>query len=669
MQSLFDALLPQPGAAIASVELAMRRAFRPPPRQTLSQWADANAYLSAESAAEPGRWRTLPYQRGIQDAFTDPKVEQVWVMKSARVGWSKIINNVVGYHMDADPCAIMVVQPTIDDAKGYSKEEIAPMLRDTPVLRGKVEEARGKDADNTVLHKKFPGGVLGLVGANSARGFRRVSRKVVLFDEVDGYPVGGAGSEGDQIALGIKRTETFWDRKIGGGSTPTIAGFSRIQRQFEKGTQERFYVPCPSCGEKQFLKWGGKEHSFGIKWTPGHAETAHYVCEHNGCIIDHQQKRWMVERGEWVATNPLADPKIRSFHIWAAYSYSPNATWADLVREFEECRNDPGLLQTFVNTTLGEVWEEEYSAKINAEGLAARAEPYDMLTVPAGGLVLTAGVDVQDNRLEYTVRAWGEGEQSWLVNHGKIHGDPAQQDVWEQLDNVLMMQFRHVDGALMRLFAVMIDTGGHYTHETYSYVRKWRKCKRPFVLAIKGAGPAQKSALGKPSFQDINHKGQTIRKGVALWALGVDIIKSTVMGRLKMQEPSGPGVYHFPLGLPDDYYKQLTAERQVTKYRNGYAIKKWQKRSGDRNEAFDMEVYAYAALLFLYTRYNRATFWTQLEKELAKKLNTPHNADQPAAPSPGPDETPPTDGGTPRRKRPKRAPMRPRNGRTGGRGW
>lgn len=666
MQDLFSSGAAIIFTAISAIELAARNAFRPPPRQTLTQWADTNAYLSAESTAEPGRWRTLPYQKGIMDAFTCPRTEQVSVMKSARVGWSKIINNVVGYHMHNDACPIMVVQPTIEDAKGYSKEEIAPMLRDTPALRGLVQEARAKDSDNSILHKKFPGGVLSVVGANSPRGFRRVSRRIVLFDEVDGYP-SSAGAEGDQIKLGIKRTEYYWNRKIGAGSTPTTAGISRIERLFLQSDQRRYFVPCPHCGEKQFLKWGGKEHKFGIKWPDGEPEKAYYVCEHNGCIIEHTEKRWMVERGEWIATNPAGAAGHAGFHIWAAYSYSPNATWGHLAKEFLECKNDPEQLKTFVNTTLGEVWEEEYSAKIGAEGLAARAEPYDLLTVPEGGLVLTAAVDVQDNRLEFLVKAWGRDEENWVINYGKIFGDPAQQDVWDQLDSVLLMQYRHATGPALRVFAAMIDTGGHYTHETYAYVRKWRKSKRPFVLAIKGASRAGKVALGKPTWQDVNHKGQTIKKGVALWPLGVDTIKSTVYGRLKLSEPSGAGVYHWPIGLPQEYFDQLTAEKCITKYRNGYPVKVWVKRSGDRNESFDMEVYAYAALLFLYTRYARATFWPQLEKELAKKQTAPQNADQPPTPAPPEVEAQPEAKGTGRRRTPKRGPMRPRNGRTGGR--
>ena len=218
-------------------------AFRPPKKLSLSEWADEYAYLSAESSAEGGRWRTLPYQKGIMDAITDPSIEQVTVMKSARVGYSKILNHVIGYHIHQDPCPMMIVQPTIEDATGYSKEEISPMLRDTPCLQGLVSDPKSKDGENTLLQKKFPGGTLGLVGANSARGFRRVSRRIVLFDEVDGYPP-SAGTEGDQIKLGIRRAEWYWNKKIVAGSTPTVEDFSRIEKLFSESDQRRYFCPC-----------------------------------------------------------------------------------------------------------------------------------------------------------------------------------------------------------------------------------------------------------------------------------------------------------------------------------------------------------------------------------------------------------------------------------------
>lgn len=605
----------------------IRKAWMPPPALTLSEWADKYAYLSAESSAEAGKWHTIPYQRGMMDAFTDPDIEQITIMKSARVGYTKILNNAIGYFIHYDPCPIMVVQPTIEDAEGYSKEEIAPMLRDTPALAGLVAEAKSKDSKSTITQKSFPGGVLSMVGANSPRGFRRVSRRVVLFDETDGYPA-SAGPEGDQIKLGIKRTEYYWNRKIAAGSTPTVDEISRIQRLFNLSDKRRFFVPCPHCDAPQFLKWGGKNEKFGIKWPEGEPENAYYVCEANGCIIDHADKRWMIEEADrrqrenpdcgygWVATAPGGETKHAGFHIWAAYSYSPNATWGDLATEWLEAKDDPETLKTFVNTALGECWTQEYTAKLDAEGLGARAEEYKLLTIPAAGLLLTAGVDVQDNRLVVKVKAWGEGEESWLVNYLEIFGDPSdlsKKGPWEQVDSVLKQEYEHESGAKLKVQAAAVDTGGHFTHEAYAFCRS-RKKRR--IIAVKGASTPGRPALGKPSLQDINYKNQVIKKGVSLFLVGVDTIKATIYGRLKKDAKGGPGVYHFPLGLPEDYFKQLTSEKQVTKYVNGHPKRYWVKKDSARNEALDCEVYAYAALQYYYTRTNRNTVWLQARKIL-----------------------------------------------------
>lgn len=630
----------------------VRRAFLPPPKLSLSEWADQYAFLSAESAAEPGKWRTIPYQRGMMDAFTDPRCEQITIKKSARVGYTKIINNAIGYFIHYDPCPIMVVQPTIEDAAGYSKEEIAPMLRDTPALRELVAEAKSKDSDNTIVQKTFPGGVLSMVGANSPRGFRRVSRRVVLFDETDGYPA-SAGPEGDQIKLGIKRTEYYWNRKIAAGSTPTIDEVSRIDKLFKQSDQRRFFVPCPHCDAAQFLKWGGKNEKFGIKWPEGEPEKAYYVCEANGCIIEHSSKIWMVEEAArrqaenetcgygWVPTNPGAG-RHWGFHIWAAYSYSPNATWGDLAKEWQDAKDDPETLKTFVNTALGECWTQEYTAKLGAEGLQARAEEYARMTVPARGLILTAGIDVQDNRLCVKIKAWGEGEESWLVDYAEIHGDPADltaKGPWAQVDNMLLQDYVHESGAKLKVQAAAVDTGGHFTNEAYMFCRA-RKKRR--VIAIKGSSVAARPAIGKGSLQDINYKNQTVKKGVSLFMLGVDTIKATIYGRLKKEETAGAGVYHFPLGMGDDYYKQLTAEKQIVKYVNGHARRYWVKKSSDRNEALDCEVYAYAALQYYYTRTNRNTVWLQARKILDNlKPAPPAEKDKPEPPQNTPPKRPP----------------------------
>lgn len=579
-------------------------AFKPPKKMTLSEWADSYAYLSAESSAEGGRWHTLPYQKGIMDAITNPKIEQISVMKSARVGYSKILNHVAAFHIHQDPCPIMIVQPTIEDAQGYSKEEIAPMLRDTPCLKGVVSEAKSKDGANTILQKQFPGGSLSLVGANSPRGFRRVSRRVVLFDEVDGYPP-SAGTEGDQIKLGIRRTEYYWNRKIVAGSTPTVKDFSRVERMFLQGDQRRYFVPCPDCGHMQYLKWAN------MKWRDDDPDTASYCCESCGVWIPAAKKRWMVERGEWRPTAP-GNGKHVSFHIWAAYSYSPNASWSTLVEEFLDAKNDAEQLKTFVNTVLGETWEDEYASKVGADALSERSadEKYKQGVVPAEALLLTVGCDTQDDRLSLSVWGWGREEQGWLIDRVKIYGDPSRKEVWKQLDEIVQTPYESEDGRELKPMVVAIDSGGHHTSEVYQYARERQSLG---VVAIKGMSTKNKPPIGKASKVDLNASGKTLKRGAQVFPVGSDTIKSLLFGRLKHNDV-GAGYLHFYPTVDKDYFEELTAEKQILRFRNGFPERIWVKKSSARNEALDELVYAYAALNRVYQIKDRRTLWDQMEK-------------------------------------------------------
>jgi phage terminase large subunit GpA-like protein len=589
---------------LLKLERAAYQAFKPPEKLTLSEWADRYAFLSAESSAEGGRWHTLPYQKGIMDAITDPKVEQVTVMKSARVGYSKILNHTIAFHIHQDPCPIMLVQPTIEDAQGYSKEEIAPMLRDTPCLRGLVSESKAKDGANTILQKQFPGGTLSMVGANSPRGFRRVSRRVVLFDEVDGYPL-SAGAEGDQIKLGIRRTEYYWNRTIVAGSTPTVKDFSRVERMFLQTDQRRYFVPCPDCGHMQYLKWPN------IKWRDGDPETASYCCEKCGVWIPHSKKRWMVERGEWRSTAP-GNGKHVGFHIWAAYSYSPNATWPNLVEEFLDAKNDAEQLKTFVNTVLGETWEDEYASKVGADSLLERAaeETYQQYVPPAEVLALTIGCDVQDDRLSLSVWGWGREEEGWLIDRVKIYGSPSRPEVWKQLDEILQKPYVNEAGEEVKVMCCAIDSGGHHTQEVYQYSRERAAMG---VIAIKGMSQKGKPPLGKATKVDVDYKGKALKKGAQLFPVGVDTVKSLLFGRLKHNEP-GAGYLHFFPTIGTDYFEELTAEKQILRFRNGYPERVWVKKSQAPNEALDEMNYAYAALHRLYQKMDRRTIWDQLER-------------------------------------------------------
>ena len=506
------------------------------------------------------------------DSITDPKIEQITVMKSARVGYSKILNHVAAFHIHQDPCPIMIVQPTIEDAQGYSKEEIAPMLRDTPCLRGVVSDAKAKDGANTILQKQFPGGSLSLVGANSPRGFRRVSRRVVLFDEIDGYPP-SAGTEGDQIKLGIRRTEYYWNRKIVAGSTPTVKDFSRVERMFEQGDQRRYFVPCPDCGHMQYLKWSN------IKWRDAEPETASYACESCGVWIPHTKKRWMVERGEWRPTAP-GNGRHVSFHIWAAYSYSPNASWPTLVEEFLDSKNDAEQLKTFVNVVLGETWEDEYASKVGADALSERAskEEYEQGKPPAGVLLLTIGCDTQDDRLSMSVWGWGRDEEGWLLDRIVIYGDPSRPDVWKQFDEVLSKPYETEDGRKLKPMVAAIDSGGHHTMEVYQYARERQNLG---VIAIKGQSQKGKPPIGKATKVDLNARGKTLKKGAQVFPVGSDTVKSLLFGRLKHNDV-GPGYLHFYPTVSSEYFQELTAEKQIMRFKNGFPERSWVKKSSAR---------------------------------------------------------------------------------------
>jgi phage terminase large subunit GpA-like protein len=508
---------------------------------------------------------------------------------------TKCMNAAIGYYMHQAPCPILVVQPTVDDAKGYSKEEIAPMLRDCPelskiVFEDNAEEVGPKGSGNTILHKSFPGGVLSMVGANSGAGFRRISRKVIIFDEVDGYPP-SAGSDGDQIKLGTKRSEFYWDRKIIAGSTPLVSGISRIETLFEAGDQRRYYVPCPQCDHMAYLVFSG-EAGHRMAWPKGRPEEAHFVCQLNGCVIEHSDKRTMVERGEWRAAKPSRGHA--SFHIWAAYSYSPNAQWKQIAEEFITSKENPQTLKTFVNTVLGETWKDRGEAP-DWERLYHRREARAPGVVPAGVQFLTAGVDVQKDRCVYEVVGWGEDKQSWSVDAGVIPMDTSAEAEWTRLDELLDRRYTSETGAPMAILMLAVDSG-YNTQMVYNWARRHPMSR---VIAVKGVKTAR-ALLGTPSSVDVTVRGKKLARGYKVWAVGADLAKAEFYGwlRLQLPEPGAPfpaGWCHFPEHGPD-YFRQLTAEHLVTTVtRAGYSVQEWQLAAGRENHFLDCRVYARAA--------------------------------------------------------------------------
>ena len=598
-------------SCIEAVAAAFLIALAPPPELTLSQWADEHFYLSAESSANAGKWHTLPYQRDILDAITDPEIEEVWVQKSARVGFTKILDIAIGYHIHQDPCPIMMVQPTIEDAQGTSKEDIEPMLRDVPVLAAIAPKARAKVADETILHKLFKGPMgrasLSLVGANSPRGFRRVSRRVILFDEVDGYPR-SAGDEGDQIALGKRRAEYYTNRKFVGGSTPVFEGASRIVDEVAETDQRRRFLPCPHCGHMQYLQWGTKDTPYGMKWEKGKPETAAYLCEHCACLIEHKWLRWMDERGEWRPT-AVGKPKKRGFILWAAYSYSPNATWPQLVAEFLAAKDNPEKLQTWVNTVKGEPFSiqgEQTDYKILATRLEAGWDPGQ---VPEGVVILILTVDVQENRLEAQIVGFGAGEQAWLVDHEVFQGAPEEASTWADLDEWRLKPRTRVGSGEPVPIEIMLVDSNYATDHVVKYVRPRQRLR---IYACRGEEKLAKRSMVTKGF---TRKERLLQYQVATWDA-----KRLLQYRLTRTGDT-PGRIHLPKWISDDYLEQITAEKLV-KHRNrktGRETLAWIK-TRDRNEGLDLWVYAIAGLRILqeYVGRQRYADLGALQAELSR---------------------------------------------------
>lgn len=587
--------------ALSSTIAEAMATLKPPPRLNVAEWADRERRLSSESSAEAGKWHTAraEYQRGIMDAISDPTNRDVVVMAGAQVGKTEVILNVIGYHIAHDPSPILVVQPTLEMAQSFSKDRLSPMLRDTPQLRGKVKDPRSRDANNTTTHKVFPGGHISLVGSNSAAGLASRPIRIVLCDETDRYPA-SAGSEGDPIQLARKRSATFWNRKIVMVSTPTNKGASRIEASFEESDKRRFFVPCEDCGHEQTLKWSG------VQWEKDKPETAVYVCEECGsCWTDAARNR-SVRKGQWQATEEFTG--IAGFHINGIYS--PWTPLADAVRDFLSAKKMPETLRVWTNVYLAESWEDQ-GQTIDDYDVAQRAEEFGP-RADKGVMVVTAGIDVQDDRIEVECVGWGRSEESWSLDYRTLYGDPSTPQLWQDLDAHLATKWDTEDGRTLQIRAACIDSGGHYTKAVYDFVRP-REGRR--VFAIKGMAGESRPIVSRPTRNNIGK--------IRLFTLGVDNIKSLIFSRLQIQS-EGPGYCHFPNDRPDEYFKQLAAsEKIVTKFHKGFPRREFIK-TRTRNEALDCRVYATGALAIL--NLNLDTLADRAAQQVRQPDDVPQNA-------------------------------------------
>ena len=557
-----------------------KQTFKPPPKLKLSEWSDRYRKLSPESSAEAGQWNTsrAEYQREIMDTFNDPNIERIVVMTSSQVGKTEIILNAIGYYIDQDASPILIVQPTLAMGQAFSKDRLSAMIGDSEKLRGSVKDARSRDANNTTMHKKFAGGHLTIVGSNSASGLASRPIRILLMDEVDRYEL-SAGSEGSPIALAVARTKTFWNRKIFMCSTPTIKGLSAIESAFEESDKRYYYVPCPECEHKQVLKWKN------VVWEEDKPETATYACEECGSVIEESKKQWMLKHGEWRATNQTNN--TAGFHISELYSVW--STWSQMATNFLEAKKNPETLKTFINTALGESWEEQGDA-VEYDTLLQRRLNYDKTNVPEDVLVITAGIDCQRDRLECQLVGWGKNYEAWVIDYRIFWGDPNALNVWQELDNYLKKRYKTESNRVIPISCACLDSGGHHTNQVYQFTKP-RQARR--IFAIKGLSTAGKPIVNRPTFVGKNK--------AVLYGVGTDTAKEAIFARLSTDPEST--TLHFPNDVDEEYFKQLTAEKRVTKWLRGKKSLVW-KQIRPRNEALDTLVYNFAAIYILNPNYD-----------------------------------------------------------------
>lgn len=573
-------------------------AFKVPTRRTVTEWADDKRMLPSKGAAAPGKYRSsrTPYMREPMDCLSVMSpVEEVILMAAAQTGKSESGNNWAGYVIDEAPGPMLLVQPTVDNAKRYSKQRITPMILETPSLAARVVDNKSRESGNTILEKEFPGGILLMGGANSAAGLRSMPIKYLFADEISNWPADVDG-EGDPLELAEARTTTFGrKRKVFKCSTPAVKHACRIEAEYLKTDQRRYHVPCPHCGHKHVLTWANfviPKNAAG-KYEPSKAFMKCPECfDTTGALIEEHHKTDMLLGGEWIATAPEnADPTRRGYHISALYSPVGWKSWAKVARQWLEAQGNPTKLQAFVNNVLAETWEVK-GDRLSDHELAKRAEKYDTDPLPDGVMLLTAGTDVQNDRLETEVVGFGSGEETWSINYIITHGNPDLDDVWLLHDAAVLNRiYTRADGVQLRVARCCVDTGdGNKTAKIYEVVKA--RMAGGVLLATKGMPGEGKPIIGNPTHSNIAK--------IPLFPIGTFTAKDLVYGRLKLSEP-GPGYCHFPDRYRPEYFKGLTAEEVRIKYTKGFPVREWHKVY-QRNEPLDCRVLALAAFSSLNVR-------------------------------------------------------------------
>mgnify|MGYP003325282317 CR=1 FL=1 len=615
----------------ASLRIALAstlKLFEPPADVKVWQWAEQYRRLNKDVTAVPGRYSTStgPYQREPQESFTDPAVQTTVLLWASRLGKTECLNNLEAFTIDVNPRGILVVYPTLESAKKWSKEFFVPMIKATPRLRGKIKEARTKEANNTILGKQFPGGKISAIGANSPSGFRQIQAPVVICDEIDAME---NGAEGDPVALAFRRADNYRDSVQVLSSTPTVKGASRIESHFEKSDKRKWFCPCPKCGAHQVLAWSQ------VEWPEGNPELAAVKCAKCFELLTDAERRAMVSAGEWRSTSEFKG--VRGYWLNGLNTLMPakkgfSNRLHQMVAEYIDAKETgEAAMMAWTNTFLAESYEPP-SEKIDTAAIKERAESYGgedaRPVLPRYVLQLTAAVDVQGDRLECEVVGWGLKDECWGVEFRRIPGDPTRDEVWAQLDDILATDYAHEIGGVMRISRTAIDIG-YRTDRVFNYV----KTRQPRVIAIKGS-----AVIGAAPLQ-IQPKQN--KYGVRLYMVGTGTQKDAIYSRLQLKE-HGPRYMHWPAGFGYDnaYFEQLTAEQRRTIFHNGFPRSEWFLPNGKRNEALDLRVYNLAA--WDAHKYHTRPNLEKLSADMAEKNSAPKPAEPPKeyqlkAPEPQPE--------------------------------
>lgn len=628
----------------AAVAAGLRGFYRPP-MLTCSEYADEHFYMSSESSYTEGKWESLPFQVGILNAMGNDQISVLNLMKSARVGYTKMLMANSAYKIEHKKRNVLIYQPRDGQAKTFMKKHVETAIRDIPVWRELAPWMGRKHKDSTLEDKIFTNGKTLMVrGGTAAANYREISTDDVIYDELAGFDE-SIEHEGNATSLGDTRIELSMFPKSIRGSTPKVLGTCQMEKACSESPHFfKFNLPCPHCGELQSLKWGGPEEPLGIKWRKDEKgehdpSTAYYLCEHCGCIIENNQLDDMEldDRAIWICENTgirtrdfidfydaegndIITPPNISIHIWSAYN-SLNS-WAKLVTEFLKAKGDKEKLQTFINTKLGLPWDNDTGERVEWEDLKRRREMYPSGKVPDWVVYLTAGIDTQDDRYEGRVWGWGAGKEAALIDRFILYGDPSSQVLKDKVAERIAQSYARADGVILNIGVAGWDSGGHYTDDVYAMSKKLGVMR---VIPLKGA-----NVYGKPI---ANFPRKRTAKGVYLTEVGTDNAKELIMAMLRIDpdvDVRKPGAIHFPLNesvCDDIELQQLTAERKIPKRENGRIVYRWDAGKR-RNEALDCFVYALAALYIAIEK-----FGINLDK-LSKVTPIAISSDQPKEPKP-----------------------------------